>query len=599
MPFVSKEEILKLVQLKKFGADLVVNLLMQIFKLKKIREFYAEREQLEPLDFINEVLNYLEVEYEILEADIKKIPANEAFIVISNHPFGGIDALIMYKIISQQRSDFKILTTIDVKQIKPLEDCFFYINNYEKKKKSKETNYQSLKSVFEHIQKNGCLGVFPSGEVAAYSLENSNFVDRTWDIATIKLIKSMNVPVIPLNFQASENFIINILGKIHPLLKTVRLSPDIFTKKDKVIKIRIGTPISKKEQSAFTDNEEFGRFLRARTYSLVHKIEVNPLFFKPKFRWKKPQPISEAKPIEQLVDEINTTIEKYLLFSVKEFKVFCAPAQDIPVALHELGRLREITFREVGEGTNKDIDLDEYDIYYHHLIIWDEVNRKIVGAYRIGKGKDILALYGINGFYVTSLFDISNKLEPILQQSLELGRSFIIKEYQRKPLPLYLLWKGLLYFVLKNQEYRYLTGPVSISNQFSEFSKSLIVQFIHSHYFNHELAQYVKSRKKFSIPKDIQQDINTLVKQSAKNLNVLDDLIYDIESDLRIPVLLKKYLSIGAKIVSFNIDPKFNNCLDGLIILDIFDIPSDVILNLSKEMLDNSVLERFKINTDD
>jgi putative hemolysin len=268
------------------------------------------------------------------------------------------------------------------------------------------------------------------------------------------------------------------------------------------------------------------------------------------------------------------------------------PSFEIPNIMNEIGRLREITFREVGEGTNQKMDIDEYDLYYNQLFIWDEENRKIVGAYRVGKGKEIMDIYGVRGFYVQSLFRMNRRLNPILSQSLELGRSFIIPDYQRKPLPLFLLWKGILYFLLKNPEYRYLLGPVSISSRFSNFSKELIIKFIKENYYNESIARYIRPRKKFIVSLH-HLDTDILI-ESASDLNKLDRIIKDIETAQKnMPVLLKKYLKQNGKIVGFNIDPKFNNAMDGLLLLDLFDVPTSTISALSKEVNDKGILERF------
>jgi putative hemolysin len=215
-----------------------------------------------------------------------------------------------------------------------------------------------------------------------------------------------------------------------------------------------------------------------------------------------------------------------------------------------------------------------------------------VGAYRVGKGRDIMDIYGVRGFYIQSLFRLNRRLHPLLSQSLELGRSFIIPEYQRRPLPLFLLWKGILYFLLKNPEYRYLIGPVSISNRFSNFSKELIIRFITEYYYNDDIARYIRPRKKFTVALH-HLDTDILI-ESASDLTKLDRIIKDIETaQNNMPVLLKKYLKQNGKIVGFNIDPKFNNALDGLLVLDLFDVPPATIAALSKEVDDKGILERF------
>ncbi|MCK5171102.1 MAG: GNAT family N-acetyltransferase, partial [Bacteroidales bacterium] len=322
-------------------------------------------------------------------------------------------------------------------------------------------------------------------------------------------------------------------------------------------------------------------------------------FYIPTFhpRLKKSQEIVDPVPEDVLTKEIDSIKEKYTLFDNKNYKVLCAPSTEIPNILNEIGRLRELTFREIGEGTNRSIDIDEYDFYYHQLFIWDDNENKIVGAYRIGKGKDIIAQYGLNGFYISSLFKIRKSFINYLNESIELGRSFIVKEYQRKPLPLFLLWKGLLLFLFKNTESRYLIGPVSISNDFSKFSKSLIVEFVKKYHYNVDLAKFIKPRKKIIVKPDKIVDRELLTSAENGDVRKLDKLILDIESNYKFPVLLKKYLQLNAKIIGFNIDPKFNDALDGLLILDIFDVPQSFIKALSKELNDESILERFNFSS--
>ena len=227
------------------------------------------------------------------------------------------------------------------------------------------------------------------------------------------------------------------------------------------------------------------------------------------------------------------------------------------------------------------------------MIIWDTNAKKIVGGYRIGLGAEILEQYGVRGFYTHSLFKMKKGFHGILQQSVELGRSFIVSEYQKKPLPLFLLWKGILYFLLKNPEYRYLIGPVSISNTYSKISKELIIRHIMANYCDYDKAALVRPRKRFKVKtKDVH--LNEAMKHMTPQLSSLDKFIGDVDRyNHGLPVLLKKYLGLNAKIIAFNIDPKFNDCVDGMILLDIFDIPKATIELLSKEINDLSLLGRF------
>jgi len=389
----------------------------------------------------------------------------------------------------------------------------------------------------------------------------------------------------------------HLLGLIHPHLRTAWLPSEILNKKSKNIKVRIGQPIPVSEIESFDDAFRLGMYLRARTYALKTSAEVKKFFRPQLFRLSREEKIAEQGSMEAIQKEITHLNDKgFWLFNQKNFSVYCAPSHEMPNLMNEIGRLREITFREVGEGTNKKLDLDEYDIYYRQLFIWDNDKNQLVGAYRIGMGEEIVGQYGLNGFYIRSLFKISRKMTPVLKTALELGRSFVVKSYQKQPLPLFLLWKGILFFLIKNPKYRYLIGPVSISNDFSDSAKNLMIQFVQKYCFNPGFARYVKPRKRFKV--NVSEGQNILIEHN-NDLKKIDRLIKSIEDKgYSMPVLLKKYLNLNGKIVAFNLDPKFNNCLDGLLMLDLFDLPYQVIASLSKEIDDVTLLDRFSEKTE-
>ena len=336
---------------------------------------------------------------------------------------------------------------------------------------------------------------------------------------------------------------------------------------------------------------EFGRYLRMRTFSLGIQPEKHRKIWS--FPRSQGQPIVQAVSPSLIMDEIEKLKPDCLLFSLTGHHVFCAPPERIPSILKELGRLREITYREVGEGTDKSFDLDEFDQYYHQLFIWDDVELRIIGGYRIGFGNMIIKSHGIKGFYISTLFKISDQLMPVLQLTMELGRSFIVKSCQKRPLSLFLLWKGILYLLCKHPELRYMIGPVSISSTYNDLSKALTVEFLKKNYYNKELAGLVKPRKKFipHIPPVIRKRV--FHKVTGKNIGNLDNFIQAFDPPFRTPVLIKKYLSVNSEVLGFNVDPLFNNCLDVLIITDILDIPQETIKSLSRELKDNSIMERF------
>lgn len=579
---------------KSFGKSGFAKLLFQAMQVKNINRFYKLHENDSSEEFLDAVIKKLNLRFEVNADELKKIPATGPFITVSNHPFGGIDGLILIKIFSQIRADYKIMASTLFQRIKPLENFMLPINPLESD--NREHTLSGIKHAFRHIFDGHPLGLFPAGEVSSYKPDTKIISDTEWQYSIIKFIKKTGVPVIPIHFQGKNRSNLNLISIVHPWLKPNDLPQELFNRRNRLISIRIGNPIGNDDLNQFNNISQLGRFLRVKTYALGSTLDVRKFYRYQLERQEIPEKIIDAIPKEKLVADLQNISKENFLFRLSNYSVYCVPSFEIPNILIEIGRLREITFRKVGEGTNKSIDLDEFDLYYYHLFIWDDETRQVVGAYRVGKGREIEAQYGKKGFYIHSLFRIDDKFLSILCQSLELGRSFICSEYQQKPVPLFMLWKGILYFLLKNKEYRYLIGPVSISNQFSKISKALITEFIKSNHYNFELAGYIRPRTQF---KANFPDIDTnLILESAKNdINKFDKLIEDIEpANFKLPVLLKKYIKLNAKIIGFNIDPKFNDALDGLILLDLFNVPVETIKSLSKELEDKNILKRFYEN---
>lgn len=581
--------------LNSFGGEYFAKFLMFALKYNKINKVYQKIGDKHGLEFIDELIRVLEFKFEYDADELKsRIPKEGPFIVVANHPFGGLDGILLIKILSEIRPDVQVLANFLLQKIEPISQYFLDDNPFDRGRAG-GSGFRGIKYAKTHLVNSGGLCIFPSGEVSGYNTHR-NISDRLWQYSAIKFIKNAQVPVVPIHFQGHNSRLFYLMARIHPNLKTMKLPSEMLNKRNKLVKVRIGSPISVKEQDAFKDIYQFGRYLRAKTYSLHSKIEVRRFFNYSLKRQQKVEDIVASVGTNALKQEITSIENDYLLFKLKNYAIYCAPSKAIPNVLHEIGRLREITFREVGEGTNRSIDLDEFDLYYHQMFIWDEEENKIVGAYRIGKGADILHRYGIRGFYTQTLFKIKKEFEGVLGESMELGRSFVVKDYQRKPMSLFLLWKGILYFLLKNPDYRYLIGPVSISNNYGEMSKDMIIKFIMSHHFDWQKAQNIAPRNSYKFTsKD--NTVNVLMENMGEDINKLDKFINDVdEMNSGLPVLLKKYIKLNANIIGFNVDPKFNNCLDGLIILDLFEVPKNTIESLSKEANDGSILERFYSN---
>lgn len=587
MGLVNAKEVAKAIKVDKFGfiGTFIGWILMKVLKISTLNKVYNKHKHLKDVEFVSALLEEFEIKFEIPEEDLRRIPKNDAFITISNHPLGGIDGILLLKLLLEHRTDYKIMANFLLHRIEPLKPYVMPVNPFESRKDVK-SSMGGFKSALMHLKEGHPLGIFPAGEVSTFKDEKL-VVDKPWEVAAMKLIKKANVPVVPIYFHAKNTKLFYRLAKMSDTLRTAKLPSELLTQKERIIKVRIGRPINIKDQAEYESLEGYTNFLRRKTYMLGNAFEKKKLLENIPKNLKFPKPPKKiAKPVS--VSDIESEIsvlrdkDKRLLQS-KNYEVFLAEAQQIPNIIQEIGRLREITFREVGEGTNNSIDLDKFDSYYHHMFLWDNDAKRIAGAYRMGLGSQIFSKYGIDGFYLQDLFRFETELFPMMSKSIEMGRAFIIKEYQMRPMPLFLLWKGIVHTTLRYPEHKYLIGGVSISNKFSEFSKSLMIEFMKSNYYDPYIAQYIKPKKEFKVKlKDADKDF--IFDASEADLNKFDKIIDEVEpGSLRLPVLIKKYVKQNAKVVAFNVDPLFNNAVDGLMYIRIADLPDSTVKPVMEE----------------
>ena len=586
MSLVTPKEVSKVINLDKYGfiGTFFGWLLMKILRISAINKLYNKHKHLKDLNFFTALLDDLQIKFEIPEEDLKRIPKDGAFITVSNHPLGGIDGILLLKLLIEKRPDYKIIANFLLHRIEPMKPFIMPVNPFEDRKDAK-SSIAGIKSALLHLREGKPLGVFPAGEVSTYK-DGKLIVDRPWEEGAIKLIQKAKVPVIPIYFHAKNSRLFYFLSKLNPTLRTAKLPSELLSQKERIIKVRIGKAIPVKDQEEYDDTQDFCDFIRRKTYMLANPFEkvaktINASSLK---KTKQPKKIVSKKNNDKIIQEVDALRNNNgRLLKSKDYEVFFAPSNKIPNIKFEIGRLREITFREVGEGTNESIDLDRFDGFYHHLFLWDDAEKKLVGAYRMGLGKGIYKKYGIEGFYIHTLFKFEPELYSMMENSIEMGRAFIIKEYQQRPMPLFLLWKGIVHVTLRHPEYKYLIGGVSISNQFSNFSKSLMIEFMKSHYYDPYIAQYIHPKKEYKVKlKDADKDF--VFDATKADMNKFDKVIDEIEPGaLRIPVLIKKYVKQNARLVAFNVDPKFNNAVDGLMYIRVSDIPESTVKPVMEE----------------
>lgn len=587
MGIVNAKEVAKVMNLDKWGVlgTSIGWVVLRTTKISQLNKEYEKRKGLSGIDFINSILDGFEVDFEIPPKDLKRIPKTGPFIVISNHPLGGIDGMILMKTLLEHRPDFKIIANFLLHRLDPLRPYIMPVNPFEDHKDAK-SSLGGIKQALQHVKDGGVLGIFPAGEVST-NKDEKMIVDKPWEPSAMKLIRKAKVPVIPVYFHAKNSTFFYRLAGMSDVLRTAKLPSEMLSQKKRKINVRIGNAISVADQNANTTLEGYTAFLRRKTYMLANSFEKKSLFD------NLPKSIKLPKTPKKIVDETSESLmeveietcrrlDKRLLES-RNYEVFLAKKEIIPNILSEIGRLREITFREIGEGTNNATDLDDFDDYYYHLFLWDNEAKKIAGAYRMGMGSEIFKNHGINGFYLQDLFRFEPELYTMMSQSIEMGRAFIVKEYQQRPMPLFLLWKGIVHCTLRFPEHKYLIGGVSISNKFSNFSKSLMIEFMKSNYYDPYVAQYIRPKKEFKVKLN-DADKDFVFDESEADLNKFDKIIDEIEPDgLRMPVLIKKYIKQNARVIAFNVDPLFNNAIDGLMYIRIADLPESTVKPIMEE----------------
>ena len=586
MGLVSAKEIAKVIKFDKYGflGTFVGWVVLKVLRISKLNRIYDKHKDKSDIVFLNAILDEVQIQFKIPEEDLKRIPKDGAFISVSNHPLGGIDGILLLKLLAEKRPDYKIMANFLLHKIEPLKPYILPVNPFEDRKDA-HSSVIGIKNALQHLNDGFPLGIFPAGEVSTYK-DGKLIVDKPWEESAIKLIHRAKVPIIPIYFHAKNSRLFYILSKISDTFRTAKLPSEVLTQGGRVIQVRIGKAISVKDQEEHENIDDFHSFIRKKTYMLANPFKPDSRLIKvPNLKLPKhPKDIIAPVPSEKMIKEVEKLREnESRLLVSKNYEVFFAASPQIPNILRELGRLREITFRAVGEGTNNSIDLDEYDAFYHHMFLWDSSTNVVAGAYRMGLGKNIYKEHGINGFYINTLFRIEPELYSMMEQTIEMGRAFIIKEYQQKPMPLFLLWKGIVHVTLRYPEYKYLMGGVSISNQFSNFSKSLMIEFMKSHYYDPYLAQYIHPKKEYKVKLN-DADKDFVFDESQADMVKFDKIIDELEpGSLRMPVLLKKYVKQNARLVAFNVDPKFNNAIDGLMYIKVSDIPDSTVKPVMEE----------------
>lgn len=522
-------------------------------------------------DFLKRVLNIFDVKYKVVKGSTSAIPDSGSSIIVANHPFGGIEGVALADLLLQKRNDVKVLTNELLCRIPEFKDVFIGVDVLSPR--AKEKNRIAIAEAQAWVDEGHQLLIFPAGEVSNYNKALGTICDPDWRNTASSIALNTEARVTPVFVEGSNSRLFHWLGRVHPRLRTLRLVRELINKQGSTLSFRVGKTLETKELHSFSTKKALTHYLRLSTYLLSSKDVPNVSHTEKLEEIKShrtEEPVADAVSSLTMRTEIESLSDDTLLLEKGEMAVHCATSREIPNVLREIGRLREVTFRQVGEGSGRALDLDQYDQYYLHLFLWNKKKSEVAGAYRIGCVDHIIREYGIHGLYSRSLFNYQKGFIHKLGCCLEMGRSFVRPEYQKSLNSLLLLWKGIGAYVAANPEYRVLFGPVSISSDYSEVSRQLMAGCLGINNSDQALTELVrpttplKSSGQFWSEKDL---------QGINNIEQLSSLIKQIEKDNKgIPVLLRQYLKLRGELAAFNVDPDFNNALDGLIIVDLLKV---------------------------
>jgi putative hemolysin len=533
---------------------LVLKTLKKLIHEDDFNEVMDKNRHLRGYSFLDKLLHYFKFSYQVSNRSINNIPAEGRLIIVANHPIGTLDGLALVKLIRTVRPDVRIVANRILNHMAPLESLFIPVEVMSARTGLKKW-YKTLVDALENEE---AVILFPAGEVSRITPKGVR--DGEWHTGFLKLARKSRCPILPVHIKAKNSALFYSLSMLYKPLGTMMLVQEMFNKKNEEIKFRVGAPIP---CSAFSESEETD-------------AELSQRFRKHVINLGKKSKKSLFPTIETVIHPVDAKAIKKNLYRADLLgetrdgkKIFLYDFKDDCPVMREIARLRELTFRSVEEGTGFALDLDQFDTYYRHIVLWDDNDLEIVGAYRIGEGPQIMKNFGIDGFYTQTLFDLASLCSDYLPNSIELGRSFVQPRYWGQH-SLEYLWYGIGAYLRLRPEIKYLFGPVSLSNTYPPLAKELIIAF-YERQFGGGLPQ-VQARHPFTL-------------SSASRLFALREFSTDypasfkvLNSELKklgvkVPTLYKQYVELcidkGCHFIGFNIDSEFNNCIDSLIMVEI------------------------------
>lgn len=531
---------------KSGGIRLSVKLLDKLLGISKMNQLYQQHNMagLNKQRFAEKLLDILQIKIDGLDSLSSKVPLTGPLVLASNHPFGGIEGVILCWALSKLRPDLKVMANQGLKLFPELNDYFIFTDPL-KEKNAK--NVPSIRACLRHVKAGGALLVFPAGRVSYYQADKKRISEHHWNRIVGRLITAANADYLALFVSGQNSPLFYRLGRVYYRLRLLMLARELLNKQDFKVKISCGNVVKASHYRAHLPLHEHAQLCRLQSYAQDPAWrgvwpEDKVMQFKPLAK--------EAKYSDILSEIAKLPVEQHLLDN-KAFAVYFGWQNQLPVTVAEIARLRESVFREHNEGSGEELDTDKFDATYAHLFVINRHSGQIIGAYRMGQSDKLLAQGGIEQLYLSRMFQFSADFINQREPCLEMGRSFLIPEFQRSFQGLYLLWRGIGAFVCKFPHYRYLYGTVSISKLYDMRSVALIQQALVSP------TNKVKPYCDFDFPLHPELQDYALTCSLKANLSAL---LASIEPDGKdVPVLAKHYAKMGAEFHCLGIDQNFNH----------------------------------------
>jgi putative hemolysin len=537
----------------------------------KIQRRYEQAASGAPEAFLNSFLESMDVKPIISDSDLARIPRKGPLVIVANHPFGILEGLIVARMLDEVRPDVRILANSVLGFVPEMSPRLILVNPFQTKE-SVRANGKGVREALGWLGRGGALLAFPAGEVSHFDIRQRAIIDPQWNEKLVRFIRHTQSTVVPMFINGANSLTFQLMGMVNAHLRTARMLHELANKDHHRVEIRVGAPVEWESLRCLGSDADSIRYLRYRTYLLAHRTRTQsaPVFLKHR------APIAQEVAPEVIEREVSALGPEQRLAESNGLEVYLAEAGQIPAVLAEIGRLREVAFRAEGEGTGRERDLDSYDTYYQHLFIWSRTDRQIAGAYRLTSSRDVLSTRGVNGLYTSTLFEFGREFFTRLGPAIELGRSFVRPEFQKQYAPLLLLWKGIAAVAARRPDHPILFGAVSISNDYQPVSRRLIVRYLEAHQSNADLGGLVRPRKPFHAVR--RGSDNESISLMLRDVDELSAVTADIEPDGKgIPILLKQYLRLGGKLLGFNVDARFSDAVDGLIMVDLRQAPPAIL----------------------